>query len=350
MPVSYFFIHILFFVLLTVVAYFIVRFFLNAAIAIDEPNTRSSHSRTTPRSGGVAFVATFFVGILIIYLFGDKAQIEQRYMMSFIISALSLVLISFLDDVKRKSTLLKFSVMVLAICNLMWGGVVLNELYFPVFNAVHFGWLAFPLTFFWILGLTNAVNFMDGLDGLVGGTAAIASLFFMIITYSQGSTFVYITSYTILAGSIGFLLLNFPPAKIFMGDVGSIFLGFVFASLAIIASLYDKSHTSFLVMPMLLFNIIFDTFFTFARRLMRVENVFQPHRSHLYQLLQRSGYTHLEVSLIQYCFCFLQGLGALWMVNIPGNTRLYIFIPFLLLQITYATLVMKMAQKKGLLQ
>jgi UDP-GlcNAc:undecaprenyl-phosphate GlcNAc-1-phosphate transferase len=349
-PVSLFFLHILFFVLLTVIAYFIARFFLTKAIAVDEPNMRSSHSRTTPRSGGVSFVATFFVGILIIYLFGDKAHIEQKYMLSFIASSLSIVLISFLDDVKRKSTLVKFSVMVLAICNLMWGGIVLDELYFPVFNSVQFGWFAYPLTFFWVLGLTNAVNFMDGLDGLIGGTAAIASLFFMIITYYQGSTFVYITSYTILAGSIGFLLLNFPPAKIFMGDVGSVFLGFVFASLAIIASLYDKSHTSFLVMPLLLFNVIFDTFFTFVRRCLRRENVFRPHRSHLYQLFQRSGYSHLEVSLIQYCFCFLQGLGALWLVHIPGNARLYVFIPFFLLQIGYAVLVMKMAKRNELLQ
>lgn len=350
MPVSYFFLHILFFLLLTVVAYFVVRFFWQSAIAIDEPNQRSSHTRTTPRSGGVAFVATFFVGILTIYLFGDRQQIEQPYMLSFIVSALSLVLISFMDDVKRKGTLVKFVVMILAIGNLMWHGVVLDQLYFPVLNAVHFGWFAYPLTFFWILGLTNAVNFMDGLDGLVGGTAAIVSLFFMIITYYHGSTFVYITSYTILAGAIGFLFLNFPPAKIFMGDVGSIFLGFVFASLAIIAALYDKSHTSFLVMPMLMFHVIFDTFFTFVRRLQRRENVFQPHRSHLYQLLQRSGFSHLEVSLLQYCFCFLQGLGALWMVRIPGNTRLYVFIPFILLQIAYAILVMRMANKRGLLK
>ncbi len=349
MLVPYFFIHILFFVLLTIFAYFVVLFFLKMTIAIDEPNERSSHSITTPRSGGITIVATFFVGILIIYFFGDKTHIGQKYMISFMVSALSLALISFLDDLKRKSPLLKLSIMVLAIISLMWGGIVLDHLFIPGFNYVHFGWFAYPITFFWVLGLTNAVNFMDGLDGLIGGTAAIVSLFFMIITFYQGSTFVYITSYTILAGSIGFLFLNFPPAKIFMGDVGSIFLGFVFAALAIIASLYDKSHTSFLVMPMLLFNVIFDTFFTFIRRCIRHENVLQPHRTHLYQLLQRSGYTHLEVSLIQYCFCFLQGLGALWMVHIPGNTRLYVFIPFLLLQVSYATLVMNMAKKKGLL-
>lgn len=349
MCVSYFFLHILFFVLLTIFAYFIARFFLKTAIAIDHPNERFSHSETTPRSGGVAFVSTFFVGILMIYLFGDKTHIEQRYMMGFIVSALFIVLISFLDDLKRKSALLRLTVMLMAILNLMWGGVVLDSLSIPGFNHVHLGWMAYPLTLFWILGLTNAVNFMDGLDGLVGGIGAIVSLFFMIISYYQGSTFVYITSYTILAGTLGFLVLNFPPAKIFMGDVGSVFLGFVFASLAIIAALYDNSHTSFLVMPLLLFNVIFDTFFTFIRRCVRRENILQAHKSHLYQLFQRSGYSHLEVSLVHYCFCFLQGLGALWMVNIPGNNRLYVFIPFLLMQGAYAVKVMKMAHKNELL-
>ena len=349
MPVSLFFLHILFFLLLTIFSYCITRFFLTISIALDEPNARSSHTKTTPRSGGVSFVATFFVGILIIYFFGDKTHIGQRYMVSFIVSVLSIVLISFLDDLKSKNALLKLSVMLLAILNLMWGGIVLDRLYIPGFEYVNLGWFAYPLTLFWILGLTNAVNFMDGLDGLVGGIAAIVSLFFMIISYYQGSTFVYITSYTILAGSIGFLFLNFPPAKIFMGDVGSIFLGFVFASLAIIASLYDNSHTSFLVMPMLLFNVIFDTFFTFIRRCLRHENVLQPHKSHLYQLFHRSGYTHMEVSLVHYCFCFLQGLGALWIVQIPGKERMYVFIPFLLVQVAYAIGIMKTAKKKGLL-
>jgi len=101
----------------------------------------------------------------------------------------------------------------------------------------------------------------------------IVSAFFCAITISQGSNFVYITCYTLIAGALGFLICNFPPARIFMGDVGSTFLGFSFAVLAIIAARYDNSHTSFLVMPLLLFNFIWDTFFTFLRRLLRGEPV-----------------------------------------------------------------------------
>ena len=341
--------HITFFLLLTLVGYCITLFFYKKSIAIDQPTHRSSHTQTTPRSGGVAIVATFCIGMLIIYYFGDRTHIKQSYMISFILSSLSIALISFLDDIKRKKPLLKLTVMILATLGAIWGGIVLDQLTLPFFGQTQLGWLAYPITFLWILGLTNAVNFMDGLDGLIGGTTVIASLFFMIITFYQGSTFVYITSYTILAGAIGFLFLNFPPAKIFMGDVGSVFIGFVFATLAIIAARYDHSHTSFLVIPILFFNVIFDTFFTFLRRCLRGENVIEPHRSHLYQLVQQLGYSHLQVTLMQYCFCFLQGFAALWMIQIQGNARLFIFAPFLVLNIFYATLVTGKAKEKGLL-
>lgn len=344
-----FLLHILFFFLLTVVGSCVTWFFYKTAIAIDQPNERSSHHDTIPRSGGVAIVVTFLIGMLLIYWLGDKTHIQQSYMISFVVASLSVALISFLDDIKRKKPLVKLAVMIFAILIAMGGGILLDRLFIPVFGYVHLGWFAYPLTFFWILGLTNAVNFMDGLDGLIGGTAVIVALFFMVITFYQGSTFVYITSYTILAGAIGFLFFNFPPAKIFMGDVGSVFLGFVFATLAIIATRYDHSHTSFLVMPLLLFNVIFDTFFTFLRRCVRRENVIQPHRSHLYQLVQQMGYTHLEVSLMQYCFCFLQGLGAFWMVHLYGNQRLYVFLPFLISQSIYAFWVIRKAKERGLI-
>ena len=349
MTTNSFLLHIVFFLLLTSVAYCVTWFFYKTAIAIDQPNERSSHQYSTPRSGGVAIVVTFVIGMLLIYCLGDKTHIQQTYMVSFIVSSLFVALLSFLDDLKRIRSVLKLAVMIIAILIAMWGGILLDQLFIPGMGSVHLGWFAYPLTLFWILGLTNAVNFMDGLDGLIGGTAVIVSLFFMIITFSQGSTFVYITSYTILAGSIGFLFFNFPPAKIFMGDVGSVFLGFVFATLAIIATRYDHSHTSFLVMPLLLFHVIFDTFFTFLRRCLRRENVIEPHRSHLYQLLQQICHSHLKVSLMQYCFCILQGLGALWLVQVPGNQRLYVFVPFFLLQAVYAFVVIRKAKEKELL-
>ena len=100
-------------------------------------------------------------------------------------------------------------------------------------------------------------------------------------------------------------------------------------------------------MPLLLFNFIDDTSFTFVRRLINGEKVFEAHRSHLYQLLNRSGYSHLEVVLIQYCMVFLQGLGAIILVTIPGDERMLIFAPFILMQIVYTVIVFKFAGSRG---
>ena len=134
-----------------------------------------------------------------------------------------------------------------------------------------------------------------------------------------------------------------------MGDVGSAFLGFVLAVLAIIAARYDSSHTSFLVMPLLLFNFIYDTFFTFLRRLLRGDRVVDAHRTHLYQLCSRLGYSHRTVSLFQYSMCVVQGLGAVWMVNIPGAERMFMFVPFLLFQVMYSYIVIRRAKAMRLL-
>ncbi|MFT7305306.1 MAG: UDP-GlcNAc:undecaprenyl-phosphate GlcNAc-1-phosphate transferase [Candidatus Azotimanducaceae bacterium] len=188
---------------------------------------------------------------------------------------------------------------------------------------------------------------MDGLGGLAGGVAAIAGLFFMIFTFYEGSTFVYIIGYLLLAGSLGFLFHNFPPAKIILGDVGAAFLGFVFAVLAIIATRFDESHTSFLVIPMLMFNLIYDASYTFIRRLIQGKNVFEAHREHLYQLMNRSGVSHMGVVLTQYCMVFMQGLGALWIVNIPGDERMLVFVPFLLFQLIYTLQIYRKAEKAG---
>jgi UDP-GlcNAc:undecaprenyl-phosphate GlcNAc-1-phosphate transferase len=200
-----------------------------------------------------------------------------------------------------------------------------------------------------MLGLTNAFNFMDGIDGLAAGAAVVVSAFFCAITYSQGSTLVYITCYTLLGGTLGVLIYNVPPARIFMGDVGSAFLGFAFAVLAIIAARYDRSHTSFMVMPLLLLNLIYDAFFTFVRRLLRGEKVWQAHRTHLYQLFTRLGYTHRTVSLFYCVMCVLQGLGAVWMVNIPDAARMLVFLPFLAAQAVYSILIIRAAKRAHLL-
>ena len=348
LAITEFYLHIVFGVSLTLIATLITWAMRKYGQILDHPNHRSSHARAVPKSGGISIVVTFLIGMCVIMFMTDDALYSRSYIIGFVFSSVLVAAISFVDDVWEKSPQFKLVTHLVAVGVVLYSGIVIETLTLPWFDRVPLGWLGYILSALWILGLTNAYNFMDGIDGLVGGTALIAGIFFMAISYYEGSSFVYITGYTIIAGAVGFLIYNAPPAKIFMGDVGSAFLGFVFATLAIIAARYDESRTSFLVMPMLLFHFIYDTLFTFVRRLLRGENAMLAHRTHLYQLLIRSGYTHLEVTLLLCCMAFLQGLGAIWMVNIPGNERLYVFIPFLIIQIIYSGLTLKRARKCGI--
>lgn len=340
-----FYTHVLFGIALTVIALVGTELMRRYGRVIDRPNQRSSHVRPLPRSGGVSIVLTFLLGMVFIITQGDITLISKQYMWGFVISAMLIAIISLIDDIYNKSAQFKLVTHIIAVTIVLASGIVIDHLALPGLGYISLGLSGYVISFLWILGLTNAVNFMDGIDGLVAGCTVIASLFFMAISFYQGSSFVYVTCYTLLAGALGFLFLNFYPARIFLGDVGSAFIGFTFATLAIIAARYDASHTSFLVMPLLMFNIIYDSVFTLIRRAIKGENILQAHRDHLYQLLVRCDFNHREVSLIHYCMAFLQGLGAMWMVMIPGSQRVFVFIPFLLIQIAFSVFVFRRVKR-----
>ena len=284
-----------------------------------------------------------------------KIIIAEPFFLGFTLSSLLIAGMSLYDDLKKRPFYIRLMTHIIAVITVMASGIVIHRLDFPqgfpFFITRSLGIAGYGITFWWILGMINAYNFMDGLNGMAGGNAKciIVASFFCVITHGQGSNFAYLVSYTIVAGVAGFLIFNFPRGKLFMGDIGSTFLGFTFATLPIIASLYDNAHTSLLVMPLLLFHFIYDTFFTFLRRLFKGENIFQAHRTHLYQLFNRLGYTHFKVTLFYWTVSIAQGLGALWMVTIQGPMRLIVFLPFLLFQILYTIVIIGHARKGGLL-
>jgi len=316
---------------------------------MDIPNERSSHATPIPKSGGLAIVITFLAGVAAISALADIAVIKGYFFIGFACSALLIAVVSFVDDLIITQFFFRLSSQALSALVLMVFGIVISELTIPWIGKVQMGFIGYIITFFWIVGLTNAFNFMDGINGLAGGTAVIVCLFFGHICASLGSNFAYIISYTIAAGALGFLLFNFPNARLFMGDVGSAFLGFAFASLSVIAALYDNSHTSLFVMPLLLLHFIYDTFFTFIRRLLKGEYVFEAHRTHLYQLSNQLGFSHAKVTMFYWAIGIAQGLGAIWMVTIPDNRRLLVFLPYLIFQIVYSVVITRKAIKTGLL-
>ena len=316
---------------------------------MDVPNQRSSHSRPVPKGGGVAIVATFIAGLVTIYFVAEIARIGDRYFWGFLACVFLLATASFVDDVNQRSHIAKLVTQILCAIAVVLAGLTIENLWIPMLGQVALGWFAYLVTFLWVVGLTNAYNFMDGLDGLAGGVAVIAGCFLCVIAFSQQSFFVYAVSYALVASALGFLVFNFPPARIFMGDAGSTFFGFTFAALAVIGASLDKGHLSFYVVPMLLFQFVFDTFFTFLRRLVAGEKVYLPHRTHLYQLLNRLGYSHRAISLFHYAVAFAQGIGAYIVVAVSPEQRALVFLPFLGLNAAYAWWTMARARNAGLI-
>lgn len=343
-----FILHILFGLAIAGLSGFITFLLTRHIKALDVPNERSSHTKVTPRGGGIAIVTAFLLGILLIHFVGKTVPIRTPYFLGFLFSAFVIATLSFYDDFHVVSFRVKLGGQIIAIIVGLYAGIVIDVVHLPIFGEVHFGVWAYPLTFLWIIGLTNAYNFMDGLDGLAASTAMIAALFFAFISFNQGSHFIYLASMTLAAAALGFLIFNWSPAMIFMGDVGSTFLGLTFAVMAVIAARYDHSHTSLFVVPLLLFHFIFDTVFTFFRRLVAGEHVFTAHRSHMYQLLNRIGYSHKRVALIYSALAVCQGLAAVWMVQSLGAERVYVIVPFLICYWLSAKAVISIAKREGI--
>ena len=314
------------------------------------PNRRSSHDWPVPSSGGVAIVLTFFAGFAVLFYVGDEALIESGHMIGFAVAALGVAAISLADDLGHfRSFWIKLVAQFSAALVLVAFGIVFQTMSLPVMGTFELGWWGYPMTILWVVAMTNIYNFMDGLDGLAGGCGVIAALFFGVVTALEGSHFVYILCYVLLASALGFLIFNFPTARIFMGDVGSQFLGFGFAAIAVIAADYDTSRTSLLIMPLLFFHFIFDATFTFFRRLFAGQYVTAAHRGHLYQLMNQLGASHLAVSVFHFIVTVAQGIGALALIEMDTQFRILVFAPYVLFQVVYAAVVIRMSAARGLL-
>ena len=157
-----------------------------------------------------------------------------------------------------------------------------------------------------------------------------------------GDPAVAVLGLLLAAASAGFLALNFPPARIFMGDVGSQFLGFAFAALGVLLARSDPTGTVILIVPLLLFHFVFDTAFTVLRRLRRGENLAAAHRSHLYQLLNRAGLSHRSVAGAQYAMAVIHGCAALWFIGAAPSQRWLVFVALLAAQSAYAVISLRL--------
>ena len=266
----------------------------------DIPNERSSHITPTPRGGGL------IIGVVCLAaVFGYCSIFQINYYWSYFIGAIIIISISWLDDLFSISVIWRFVCHGLAAAITVWSLGYWESVYLPYGGTISLGQFGFFLTFLWIVWLTNAYNFMDGIDGIAATQAVTAGIGWMVIGILLGIETVGFYAGVIVFSSFGFLIHNWQPAKIFMGDVGSAFLGFSFAVLPLLAKKEmaadnSSSHLLPLIAVSLVWLFLFDTVLTFFRRVFMREKLWQAHRGHIYQKLVIAGYSHQFVSVL-YC-------------------------------------------------
>lgn len=314
---------------------------------LDHPNARSAHQRPTPRGGGVGVVLAFMAGMVVLYQVAVYARVAERQFLGVIVVAGAIAAVALLDDVRDLSARLRLAAQAGAALVAVASGLVLQRLAIPWVGEVELGWIGVGLTLVWIVGCTNAVNFMDGLDGLVGGTLLLASAALALIAALQGGWFVYAAALFLAAGFAGFLPFNLHPARIFMGDVGSQFAGFMMAVLAVAASRFDGQQLSFLIVPLLMFSLLFDAAFTLGRRALMGARLAEGHRTHLYQLAQRSGVPVRAVAAVHWGFTlFHAGLALVFLQLSPGLKPLVV-VPAVVGQVAWLGYVVRRMRAAG---
>ncbi|MBK3494812.1 undecaprenyl/decaprenyl-phosphate alpha-N-acetylglucosaminyl 1-phosphate transferase [Viridibacillus sp. YIM B01967] len=272
--------------------------------AVDRPNYRKVHANIMPRLGGLAIFLAFLIGVFI-YRPMNPALIPL------LIGSFIIIVTGVLDDIFEISAKAKLlGQFIAAIIVVFFGGIQIDFINLPFDGMLNFGFLSIPLTIIWIVGITNAINLIDGLDGLAAGVSTISLITLAGMAFIMGNTFVIIMATLLAVSTLGFLFYNFHPAKIFMGDTGALFLGFMISVLALLG--FKGVTFISLIIPIIMLGVpISDTFFAIVRRLLNKQPPFSPDKSHLHHCLLNVGFTHRQTVLIIYGIASMFGLAAI---------------------------------------
>lgn len=318
---------------------------------LDHPNQRSLHGAPVTRTGGLAIIGSVVLGLVgslvlewsgvSLWNGGSATPAESwRWILG---AALLVVAVSFGDDRVGLSPGFRLGVHALAAVGVVGGaGLTVRTVPIPLLGTMTLGWLAVPFTILCLMWLTNLYNFMDGMDGLAGGMAVCGFGVLSAVAWIGGRHILAILALLIAGAAGGFLLCNMPPARIFMGDVGSVSLGFLAGVLALTGvheALFD------IWVPVLIFSpFIVDATVTLFRRLLRGEKVWQAHREHYYQRLVLAGWGHRKTMLAEYLLMVTCGGSAFLYLNADEPARLILLLAWL---VVYASLAYAVSVIEG---
>ena len=305
------------FVIALVVSYALTPSVKKLAIkigAVDRPNARKVHTHVIPRLGGLAIYIVFMAAVLFCVPL-------QHELVGMLLGCTAIVAVGIWDDICNIPAKVKLVGQILAACIPIAFGIQIEWLTNPFGDIIVLPELiAIPVTIFWIIGFTNTVNLIDGLDGLAAGVAFIASISMFLLAYNLNQFLPALVIVSMAGAALGFLQYNFNPAKIFMGDTGSMLLGYTL-SVAAVLGLVKTAATVALVVPIIALGLpILDTTFAIIRRKMSGVPIFQPDKGHLHHRLLALGMTQKQAVLIMYFVSMILGIVALFVANVSYKT------------------------------
>ncbi|MEK4634143.1 glycosyltransferase family 4 protein [Bacillus sp. 4A_MP3] len=292
--------------------------------AVDKPNHRKIHSKTMPRMGGLAIFIGVIVGVVCSGIY------HETKMTAIIVGAFVIIFLGIIDDRYQLSAKVKFIIQLAVGIMIVSTGLKMEFFSVPFLSErIELGWLSYPLTVLWIVGITNAMNFIDGLDGLAAGLSVIGLSTIAFMAFTGGKVLILSLSLVVIGSTLGFLVYNFHPAKIFMGDTGSLFLGYVISILSLLG-LY-KSVTLFsIVIPIIILGVpIFDTTFAVIRRIINNQPFYTPDKSHIHHRLIAYGLSHRMSVVIIYLIGCIFSFSAILLKS--ATVWLSLFIIFILI-------------------
>jgi len=319
----------------------LTRYFCNPnpiVYMLDEPNARSLHDRPIPRGGLAILIAVFIWGGAMVWLFPEP-KITAIALAMLIVSV-----ISFFDDRYSVPPYYRFLAHAIAAAVILYNGFALER--FEIAD-IGFSWSYAAAVIFsslFIVWMINLYNFMDGMDGFAGGMTVFGFGSFAALGWMAGHPLFLGISLIIVAATAGFLIFNFPPARIFMGDIGSSTLGLLAATL----SLWGTRDGVFpFWIALLVFSpFIVDATVTLFRRLRRREKIWQAHKNHYYQQLVQAGWGHRKTVLLEYSFMLGCGASALWLVHASATAQLVLLGVWIFLYVLFFVWVSRIASQR----
>ena len=283
-----------------------------------------------PRIGGLAIYCGFMAAILAMLNFAELTQEVANGVIGLLLGGTLIVIIGLIDDYKNLPAKVKLLGQILAACVVVYFDVRIDVITDPFGDYLYLEYLAAPATVFWIVGLTNTVNLIDGLDGLAAGVSTIASITIMLVALQEDVMIVALFTAALAGAALGFLRYNFNPAKIFMGDTGSMFLGFILAGISVIGAV-KCTATIALIVPILALGLpIMDTTFAIIRRYRGGVPIFKPDKGHLHHRLLDLGFSQRQAVLLMYVISALLGLSAVALNEVSGGMSIVIVVCVLL--------------------